>query len=64
MLEQLSSPHLVFSDGVIGQGQALFDAVCRMGLEGIMAKALASPYRPGRRTRAWLKIKPHAAPLL
>jgi bifunctional non-homologous end joining protein LigD len=54
----------VFSEGVIGQGQALFEAVCRMGLEGIMAKALTRPYRPGRRTCAWLKIKPRTVSAL
>ncbi len=27
------------------------------GLEGLVAKRLDSPYLPGRRTRAWIKIK-------
>lgn len=40
------------------RGRALFDAACRLRLEGIMAKALASPYLEGRRTPHWLKIKP------
>jgi DNA ligase-1 len=31
------------------------------GHEGVMAKALASPYRPGRRSPAWRKIKPRQA---
>jgi bifunctional non-homologous end joining protein LigD len=30
-----------------------------MGLEGIIAKRLDSPYRTGRRSRSWLKIKLH-----
>jgi len=28
------------------------------GQEGMMAKHLASRYRPGRRSAAWRKIKP------
>ena len=32
------------------------------GLEGIVAKRLDSPYEPGRRTGAWLKIKNVAPP--
>ena len=27
------------------------------GLEGIVAKRLDSPYRPGKRSRDWLKVK-------
>jgi DNA ligase D-like protein (predicted ligase) len=48
---------LVFSDGIVGQGQAFFDEACRRGLEGVMAKRLDSPYLPGKRTDAWRKIK-------
>ncbi|MFC0861541.1 non-homologous end-joining DNA ligase [Sphaerimonospora cavernae] len=29
----------------------------RLGLEGVMAKRLASPYRPGRRSPDWVKVK-------
>jgi hypothetical protein len=36
--------------------EGIQDAV--QGLEGVMAKCLASRYRPGRRTGAWIKIKP------
>jgi DNA ligase-1 len=35
----------------------LADALAR-GHEGIMAKALGSPYEAGRRGRRWLKVKP------
>jgi ATP-dependent DNA ligase len=51
-------PRCVFSQAVIGPGKAFFAEVCRLGLEGMMAKVLASRYRPGRRTHAWIKIKP------
>jgi bifunctional non-homologous end joining protein LigD len=40
-----------------GDGAALLAASREQGLEGIIAKRLASPYRPGRRTRDWLKVK-------
>ena len=50
---------LVFSDGVIGAGEELYQQVISRQLEGVMAKRLESLYQPGRRSGAWLKIKPH-----
>jgi bifunctional non-homologous end joining protein LigD len=38
-----------------GDGPALFDAVCKLGLEGVVAKRLSSRYRPGHRD--WIKTK-------
>ena len=38
-------------------GDALFEVAKEQGLEGIVAKRLDSAYRPGRRTRDWLKVK-------
>lgn len=49
---------LVLSEGVVGQGLALFEAASARGLEGVVAKRLDAPYRPGERTDAWRKIKP------
>jgi len=40
-----------------GAGAALFDATRELGLEGVVAKRLDSPYRPGVRTKLWLKAK-------
>ncbi len=40
-----------------GEGVALFQAAKQQGLEGIMAKRLSSTYRPGARSRDWLKVK-------
>jgi bifunctional non-homologous end joining protein LigD len=37
--------------------EELYAAALEIGFEGIMAKRLDSPYLPGRRSRAWLKIK-------
>ncbi len=40
-----------------GEGRSLFDATLAQGLEGVVAKRLDSPYRPGARSRAWVKVK-------
>jgi bifunctional non-homologous end joining protein LigD len=40
-------------------GDALYQAALEQRLEGIVAKRADSPYRQGRRTREWLKIKTH-----
>ena len=42
---------------IVGDGDALLEASRARGLEGIVAKRLDSTYRPGRRSRAWLKVK-------
>jgi bifunctional non-homologous end joining protein LigD len=39
------------------EGKALYDAACEQKLEGVVAKKLGCPYRPGRRVRDWIKIK-------
>jgi bifunctional non-homologous end joining protein LigD len=43
-----------------GDGQALVEASRQQDLEGIVAKRLDSPYEPGRRSAAWIKVKNHA----
>jgi len=45
------------SEPIEKSGRAYFRAAQKMGLEGIMAKDLTSPYRSGERSREWLKIK-------
>ena len=60
LVEEFDRPQLALSEGITGTGRALFDEVCQLGLEGLVAKRLASPYRPGRRTKDWIKIKPRA----
>jgi bifunctional non-homologous end joining protein LigD len=40
-------------------GRALYEAARAQGLEGVVAKRADSPYRQGKRTREWLKIKTH-----
>lgn len=61
LLEQriadLDSPHVIVPSYVIERGRDYFAGVEQLGLEGIMAKRLQSPYRKGRRSEDWLKIK-------
>jgi bifunctional non-homologous end joining protein LigD len=40
---------------VFDDGQALYEAVCERGLEGVVAKSKRGHYRPGE--RGWIKIK-------
>ncbi len=49
-------PPIVYADHVLGNGEALFDAICKAGQEGVISKKADAPYR-GRRTLSWLKIK-------
>jgi ATP-dependent DNA ligase len=58
LLEQLAQPRLVFSEGIVGFGQAFFKQAVAQGQEGVKAKHLSSPYLPGRRSASWRKIKP------
>lgn len=57
LLSALGEARLVFSEGTVGPGCALFEQVRARGLEGIVAKELDGAYLPGKRTRSWLKIK-------
>ena len=47
---------LHYGDHVIAKGEALFNAICAEGGEGIIAKKATAPYR-GDRTKCWLKVK-------
>jgi bifunctional non-homologous end joining protein LigD len=40
-----------------GDGRALLARTADLGLEGVVAKRLDSSYRPGGRSRDWLKVK-------
>lgn len=40
-----------------GEGRTLLDVTRAHGIEGVIAKRLDSPYRPGVRTTAWVKTK-------
>lgn len=41
----------------LGDGATTIAVSKQFGLEGVVAKQTGSPYRPGKRTREWLKLK-------
>jgi len=47
---------LRFAEDIPEHGEALYGEVTRLGLEGVVAKKLISPYRPGR-SADWQKIR-------
>jgi len=55
LLKAASHP-ILYGDHVIGKGEALFDAICKEGGEGIISKKASAPYN-GARSRNWLKVK-------
>jgi bifunctional non-homologous end joining protein LigD len=52
-----AGPSWQVSPSFAGGGADLLEASRRMGLEGIVAKRLDSPYRPGQRSAEWIKVK-------
>lgn len=57
VLDQLELGHpIVVPEPTPTTGSSLFAAVNERGIEGIVAKRLGSPYRPGRRSDDWLKV--------
>lgn len=58
LLKQLLPPTgaIRFADHVPQQGEALFEQVRKIGLEGMVAKRGSSPY-VGRRSEHWLRIR-------
>ena len=54
-----NAPHIRYTDHVAGEGEQLFAALSKLGLEGMIAKKADSPYVGGR-TKDWLKMKTRA----
>ena len=52
----LPGPHVQLVH-VSTDAQGMYDAALAAGFEGIVAKRKDSPYQPGRRSAAWLKVK-------
>ena len=50
-------PLVMLSDHVVGTGTDLFALARERDLEGVIAKRMDAPYRPGRVTADWLKVK-------
>ncbi len=46
-----------YCDHMVGSGPALHRRAYELGLEGIVSKRIRSHYRPGVRSRDWLKVK-------
>ena len=55
-LLKTAGPPILYGDHIVGKGEALFDAICGEGGEGIISKKASARYS-GARTRNWLKIK-------
>jgi bifunctional non-homologous end joining protein LigD len=51
-----AGPPIIYGDHVVAKGEALFDAICKEGGEGVISKKASAPYR-GSRNRNWLKVK-------
>lgn len=58
ILEALELPRAARVLDSYDDGPCLFEAVCRSGLGGVVAKRLSDPSRPGRRD--WVKTKNRA----
>jgi bifunctional non-homologous end joining protein LigD len=54
---ELGGPAWLRSPAHIGEGPEVLAAARAMQLEGVVAKKLDAPYRPGARSPDWLKIK-------
>lgn len=50
------TPVAQVSDFIVEEGTAFFDAVCELGLDGMVAKEKKGIYLPGRRSRHWLEV--------
>ena len=59
LLESLSldGPHWAVPPSHPGEGAAMLEVSRAMGLEGVVAKRLDSPYRPGERSLEWIKVR-------
>ncbi|WP_334165693.1 DNA ligase D [Achromobacter mucicolens] len=56
LMDTAEDDHLRFSEALEAAPTDLVATACKMGLEGIMAKRLSSPY-VSRRTNTWVKVK-------
>ncbi|MER6463230.1 ATP-dependent DNA ligase [Streptomyces sp. NPDC001288] len=53
----LDGPHWSTPGALVGHGAEALRATREHGLEGLVCKRLDSPYEPGTRSRAWIKIR-------
>ena len=58
LLRQIpTDSRLKYVEHVDGTGTALFEQVCKLDLEGIVAKLKSGPYVSDRESSTWLKIR-------
>ncbi|MDH4063800.1 MAG: non-homologous end-joining DNA ligase, partial [Acidobacteriota bacterium] len=53
----LPEPALRLSEQATGHGRALYERAAREGWEGLLVKLARAPYRTGRRSHEWRKLK-------
>ena len=53
----LRSAHVLYVDHTIGAGRTLYELVCQLDLEGIVAKRADSLYDAHLKGQSWIKIK-------
>ena len=56
-----SRGEIQYVEHINDDGDEVFEAVCKLGLEGIVSKKLDAPYRSGP-SKSWLKTKNPKAP--
>ena len=56
LLGKAKGQAIQYGEHLTGEGPAIFDHFCRVGLEGIVSKRVDSPYRSGP-SKTWLKSK-------
>jgi bifunctional non-homologous end joining protein LigD len=57
LLSKVPASRMQYADHVEQHGTALFQRVCKLDLEGIVAKHSLAPYTTGRERTTWFKIK-------
>jgi bifunctional non-homologous end joining protein LigD len=53
----LAGPAWQTPPALVGDGTAMLHTATELGMEGVVAKRVDSPYRPGRRSSEWQKLK-------
>ena len=54
---KVTNERIQITESAEGDGKKMLELARRQGWEGIIAKRVTSPYRPGDRSRDWLKLK-------
>ena len=57
LLSKYQLNNVIYSEHIAEKGKAFFALALENNLEGIMAKDATSPYRAGKRSSEWLKLK-------